>query len=343
MNESSSAETEVGAALSASAGRFGVVAIGRNEGERLRRCLESVLLSAERVMYVDSGSTDGSSELARNLGADVVDLDMRRPFTAARARNEGWRRLLDAAPELEYVQFVDGDCEVIAGWFDAACAFLGAHLDVAAAAGRNRERFPERSIYNLLCDLEWASDGAGPVKTCGGNAMIRVVALRQSGGFREDLIAGEEPELCVRLRGAGWRIWRLDDEMTLHDAAMLRFGQWWKRSMRTGFTYAEGARLHGAPPEQHCVRESRSVWLWGLVLPALLLAGTALAGPVALLGFFAYPLQVMRLFLRTPGPWRTRLARAGFLVLGKFPEVAGQIKFFTHRLSGTPGRLIEYK
>jgi GT2 family glycosyltransferase len=323
--------------------RFGVVAIGRNEGERLQRCLESVLGPSARVVYVDSGSSDGSPELARVLGAGVVALDMRRPFTAARARNEGWRRLLAAAPSLEYVQFVDGDCEVVAGWLDQARAFLDAHPDVAAVAGRNRERFPERSIYNLLCDIEWGSDAAGSVKACGGNAMLRVAALQQSGGFLDGLIAGEEPELCVRMRAAGWRIWRLDCEMTLHDAAMTHFGQWWKRSMRTGFSYAEGVRLHGAPPEQHWVRESRSAWLWGVVVPVLLLAGAALAGRLVLLGLLIYPLQVLRIFMRTPGPWRARLARAAFLVLGKFPEAAGQIKFLAHRLSRTPGRLIEYK
>jgi glycosyltransferase involved in cell wall biosynthesis len=142
-------------------GRFGVVAIGRNEGERLRRCLESVVVAAERVVYVDSGSTDGSVELARGLGAEVVALDMSRPFTAARARNQGWRRLLEAEPALAYVQFVDGDCEVVAGWLDAGRAFLDAHDDVAAVAGRNRERFPERSIYNLLCDIEWGNGAAG--------------------------------------------------------------------------------------------------------------------------------------------------------------------------------------
>ena len=325
------------------AARFGVVAIGRNEGERLRRCLASVVGAADRVVYVDSGSSDGSVELARGFGADVVALDLQRPFTAARARNEGWRRLLAVAPTLAYVQFVDGDCEVVPGWLEAARGFLDGHADVAAVAGRNRERFPERSIYNLLCDIEWGSGEAGPVKACGGNAMMRVAALQPAGGFLEALIAGEEPELCVRLRAAGWRIWRLDDEMTLHDAAMTHFGQWWKRSMRTGFSYAEGARLHGAPPEQHWVRESRSAWLWGVVLPALVAAGVALAGPLALLGLLAYPLQVLRLYLRTRGRSRARLARAAFLVLGKFPEAIGQLKFLAHRVVRTPGRLIEYK
>jgi hypothetical protein len=173
--------------------------------------------------------------------------------------------------------------------------------------------------------------------------MMRVAALQQSGGFLDTLIAGEEPELCVRMRAAGWRVWRLDDEMTLHDAAMTHFGQWWKRSMRTGFSYAEGARLHGASPEQHWVHESRSALLWGLALPVTIVVATALVGPAALLGVVVYPLQVVRLFARTTGPWRTSLARAAFLVLGKFPEAAGQLKFLAHRLSGTPGGLIEYK
>ncbi len=327
----------------AGASGFGVVAIGRNEGERLRRCLEAVVGAASHVVYVDSGSSDGSVELARRLGAEVVALDMRQPFTAARARNAGWRALLATAPTLAYVQFVDGDCEIVGGWLDAARGFLDGHADVAAVAGRNRERFPERSIYNLLCDIEWGSGVAGPAKACGGNAMMRVAALRQSGGFLESLIAGEEPELCVRMRSAGWRIWRLDDEMTLHDAAMTRFGQWWKRSMRTGFSYAEGASLHGAPPERHWVRESRSAWLWGFALPIAIVAATAIGGPVVLLAAVMYPLQVLRLYLRSTGLPRGRLARAAFLVLGKFPEAAGQIKFLLHRWSGTHGRLIEYK
>jgi GT2 family glycosyltransferase len=324
-------------------GRFGVVAIGRNEGERLRRCIASVVAGAARVVYVDSGSTDGSVELARGFGADVVALDMSRPFTAARARNQGWRRLLELEPALDYVQFVDGDCEVISGWLAVGRDFLDGHADISAVAGRNRERHPERSIYNLLCDIEWGNGAAGPAKYCGGNAMMRVAALQQLQGFRDELIAGEEPELCVRMRAAGWRVWRLDDEMTLHDAAMTHFSQWWKRSLRTGFSYAEGARLHGSTPEQHWVHESRSALVWGLALPLAIVVAALIIGPWALLGVLIYPLQVARLFVRERGPLRTRVARATFLVLGKFPEACGVVKFLAHRVSGTSGALIEYK
>jgi cellulose synthase/poly-beta-1,6-N-acetylglucosamine synthase-like glycosyltransferase len=274
---------------------------------------------------------------------DVVGLDMGVPFTAARARNAGWRRLADEASALEYVQFVDGDCEVVAGWLETATEFLDAHPDVAAVAGRNRERFPERSIYNLLCDIEWGAGSPGPAKACGGNAMLRLAALQQTGGFRDGLIAGEEPELCVRMRSRGWIVWRLADEMTLHDAAMTRFAQWWKRSLRTGFAYAEGARLHGGPPERLWVRESRSAWLWGVVLPLFIVAAGAFVHPGWVLALLLYPLQVVRLFLRGSGSPVARWARAAFLVLGKFPEAAGQLKSLLHRLTGTAGRIIEYK
>ena len=136
------------------------------------------------------------------------------------------------------------------------------------SAGRLRERFPDRSVYNMLCDIEWNTP-VGETKACGGNAMLRADALTQVGKYREDLIAGEEPELCVRLRASGWKIWRLDVEMALHDAAMTRFGQWWKRTKRAGYAFAQGAHLHGAPPERAGVRQSRSAWVWGLAIPVL--------------------------------------------------------------------------
>ena len=322
--------------------RLGAVVIGRNEGERLRLCLRSVLAGAQFVVYVDSGSTDDSLATATALGAHTCQLDLRLPVTAARARNEGARQLLALAPGLEFMQFVDGDCEVVEGWLDSAQTFLDLQPDVAAVCGRRRERFPERSIYNLLCDIEWNTP-VGQAKACGGDVLMRVQAFQQVSGYRDDLIAGEEPELCIRLRTAGWRIWRLDAEMVLHDAAMTRMSHWWMRSARTGFAYAEGVHLHGAPPERHWVREWRSAWLWGLGLPVSLLALAALLGPVALLGFAVYPFQVLRLFARGIGPWRTRMARAAFLVLGKFAEAWGQLKFLAHRLSGTRSRLIEYK
>lgn len=319
-----------------------IVVIGRNEGQRLLRCLASVEASAGVVVYVDSGSDDGSVAAAAACGADVVALDLSQPFTAARARNVGWRRALELRPALQAVQFVDGDCEVAAGWLERALAELGAQPHVAAVCGQRRERHPERSAYNRLCDLEWRKP-AGPAKSCGGDAMMRITALQGAGGYRDDLIAGEEPELCVRLRRAGWRIHALADTMTWHDAAMTRFGQWWKRTRRSGYAFAQGAFLHGAPPERHNVRESRRAWVWGLALP-LAIAGAALVfGPAALWGLLVYPLQVLRLFARGHGSVRDRALQAMFHTLGRFPEAMGQLQFMRDRLLDRQSRLVEYK
>src|SRR4051794_36864206 len=93
---------------------FGAVVIGRNEGQRLRLCLRSISIASNRFVYVDSGSTDGSAQWARDQNVHVIDLN--RPFTAARARNIGFTRLLDANPNVLYVQFVDADCELNAEW-----------------------------------------------------------------------------------------------------------------------------------------------------------------------------------------------------------------------------------
>jgi GT2 family glycosyltransferase len=227
--------------------RVGVVAIGRNEGERLARCLASLDPAARPTVYVDSGSTDGSPDRARSLGAEVVALDLSVPFTAARARNAGFDRLLAVAPEVEYVQFADGDCEVDPNWIPTATAELDARPDVAVVCGRRRERFPAATVYNRLCDLEWAGP-AGETLACGGDALVRVSALKAVGGYRPDLIAGEEPELCVRLRANGGKIVRLAAEMTRHDAAMTRFGQWWKRNVRAGHAFAQVSRLHARSP-----------------------------------------------------------------------------------------------
>lgn len=320
-----------------------VVAIGRNEGERLRTCLTSALASglAQVVVYVDSGSTDGSVAMAQGLGCQVVNLNMAIPFTAARARNEGFALARQLAPGLTHVQFVDGDCELVLGWLPAALQFLDDHPQVAAACGRRRERFPQNSIYNQLCDIEWNTP-VGQAKACGGDVLMRANALQAVGGYRASLIAGEEPELCVRLRAAGWQIWRLDQEMTLHDAAILRFGQWWNRSRRAGYAFAEGAALHGAAPERHNVAATRRALLWAVALP-LLIAASAGFTRASVLFVLVYPAQVMRLVVQSKLPGKLAWWHALALVVSKFAEAQGALKFYKNRWLGKAGTLIEYK
>lgn len=325
--------------------RIGLVAIGRNEGQHLHQCLLSVIGKVEQIVYVDSGSTDGSVELARSLGVDAIKLDLSTPFTAARARNAGFAHLLSVNPQLEYIQFVDGDCEIVAGWLECAQRELDAQPHVAVVCGRRRERYPDTSIYNQLCDLEWDTP-LGEAKACGGDAMMRVAAFQQVGGFNSTLIAGEEPELCVRLCQKGWKILRLDAEMTMHDAQMKRFSQWWKRNIRAGHAYAEGAWLHGREPERHWVKEFWSIWLWGLLIPLLAFAIAWSTYGLSLLLLVGYPILGVRIFIKTSRrniSYKHAALYAFSCVLGKFAQVQGAMGFLRKQLLRNQSMLIEYK
>ena len=298
----------------------GLVAIGRNEGERLRACLTSAREQVEKFVYVDSGSTDGSSHLARELGADVVELDLSLPFTAARARNAGFDRLAKLLPAMEFVQFVDADCEIDPDWIPKAHAFLRLREDVAVVCGRRRERRPDVSVYNRLCDIEWDTP-IGETDACGGDALIRSEAFRQVGGYAPELIAGEEPDMCWRMRRCGWRIHRLDAEMTLHDASMTRFSQWWMRSKRSGHASAEAFDRRKGARDKRALREIVSNVAWSMP-PAWPL----------------WPLLWLRIYRR-----RGDAAYAAFLVIGKLPHLHGQLSYWLDRARGKRTKLIEYK
>jgi GT2 family glycosyltransferase len=306
------------------------VVIGRNEGARLQACIASLIPQVDRVIYVDSGSTDGSIAVARALGAEVVGLDLTQPFTAARARNAGL-----ALVRADYVQFVDGDCVVAADWVATALAFAASHNQAVVICGRRRERFPDASVYNRLIDAEWNTP-VGRALACGGDALMQVSPLRAVGGFDASLIAGEEPDLCLRLARNGAEIWRIDAEMTLHDAAITRLSQWWQRSRRAGHAFAEGAARYGRADERHWVVETRRALLWGAVLPVLAVL-LGLLHPAGLALLLAWPLQVLRL---TP---RLGFAAAYFSVLGKLPEAQGVLGYWWGRLRRNRAALIEYK
>ena len=320
---------------------LGVVAIGRNEGDRLKRCISS-LPGDTPVVYVDSGSTDGTPQWVRARGVSVVDLDMRFGFTAARARNLGLVELLKIAPDIKYVQFLDGDCELVASWPRTAITFLESDATIGAVFGRRRERYPHRSIYNWLCDLEWTTP-VGESKAFGGDVLLRLSAFQAVGGYRAELVAGEDPEFALRLRAAHWRLFRIDAEMTLHDAAITRFDQWWWRNVRSGYAFALGAELHGALPERHWVWESRRAWIWGVIIPFVCAATSVLFGTVGFISWLIYPFQIFRQALRTKGSIRDRLVIAYFQLLSRFPESWGQIKYRFDRTLSRQARIIEYK
>ncbi|MFW2829079.1 glycosyltransferase [Sphingomonas sp. ID0503] len=322
----------------------GAVVIGRNEGERLKACLRS--LAGVPTVYVDSGSTDGSQDFAGSVGVEVVALQVPPAFTAARARNEGLARLREIMPEIGFVQFVDGDCEVEAGWIAAGLKALRGDQELGGVFGRRRERFPESSLYNRMCDQEWDVP-IGPTPATGGDALFRAEALAQVGGYNPELIAGEEPDMCLRMGRHGWRFRRIDAAMTVHDAGLFRFGQWWRRATRAGYAAAEHVARHGRaglPSDRGQVARSL---IYGGLLPLVAVFALVAGWPVvSLLILLLYVARWVRLWGRER--WWTaskaQAQRAALLRLAhQFAGMQGFLSYWADRLRGRKRAIIEYR
>jgi GT2 family glycosyltransferase len=327
-------------ASGSSPARTGIVVIGRNEGERLVRCLDALESAGRPVVYVDSGSTDGSTASARERGVDALELDSSAPFTAARARNRGFAWLRERQPALAFVQFVDGDSALCPGWLDAAEAELRARADVAIVCGALSERGAEASAWKRLVALEWEGP-TGEVDACGGIAMVRASAFAAVGGFRDDLGAGEEPELCARIRAGGGRVVRIAAPMAVHDAGATGIRQWWRRAVRAGHAYAEVAALHRHSPERTRRREVYSIALFGGALPLAVAAGSALVSGWSALGLLAYVALAARVFRRRRrrgDSTRDAALYAAATTLGKLPEFVGVLRYARRRLARRPAR-----
>jgi len=330
---------------------LGLVVIGRNEGDRLVRCLASVRSIPNRV-YVDSGSTDGSVERAIREGVSVMELEVPPNFTAARARNAGLVKMLAESPGLEFVQMVDGDCEIHQDWIPAGLAALRAEPDLAAVYGRLRERFPMRSIYNALCDDDW-NVPIGEAAIVGGIALFRVSALRQANFYDPTIIAGEEPDLAMRMRKSGWRLRRIDAEMGFHDVDIIRFTQWWKRTRRTGHAYGELAYRHPDARDPNWPQTTRSIVFWGGVVPLVLISTMTLAifaglywWLVAVLVLLTWQMHILQIALRKlRAGLNLKLAAASgaLLMIGKIPQLMGFAEYHLNRLMGRASQLIEHK
>ncbi|NDJ16063.1 glycosyltransferase family 2 protein [Myxacorys almedinensis] len=327
---------------------IGIVVIGRNEGARLVRCLKSIINQVSDdtpIVYVDSGSTDGSVAFAKSINVHVINLDMSIPFTMARGRNTGLSFLTQHFSTLNYVQFIDGDCELIEGWLDRASQVLSRCGNLAVVCGRLHERFPEASVYNRLADMEWNTP-VGEADFCGGIAMMRISALKEIDGYNTALICGEEPEMCIRLRRRGWKIRRIAADMAIHDMAMTRFGQWWKRSIRGGWAVAEGAAMYGRSPERYMVRENMSGWLWGIAVPIAAISLAWLTCGLSVTLLVGYPYLILRVYQyrQSQGDHRDHAwLYASFCVLSKIPQAIGQLRYWFVRWQGQPATIIEYK
>lgn len=319
---------------------FGVVVIGRNEGAKLKECLLSVLPLGCPVVYSDSHSSDDSVSLAGSCGVTTLELDPSRPMNASRGRKEGFELLHRLHPKLQYVMFIDGDCVVDQSFISKGLKILGDRPDVSVVFGRLRELHPECSVYNRIVNLEWARP-TGEVLTCGGNALFRIDSYLSSGGYNEVIGAGEEPELCSRIRSAGGKILCIDDLMGFHDLGFSTFKQWWVRGLRGGYGALSVRCGFGL---KYFDRQILSAWIWvlawpllsaGLVVAAAAWWGASAGGWFALLACSLLPLQVLRIARvgHARGLSRADAAVYGALMMvNKWASVRGQSKWVFERM-----------
>lgn len=325
-----------------------VVIIGRNEGTRLVRCLESVKAmnfpgEEVEIVYVDSASTDDSPEVATRFGAKVISVKPERP-TAALGRNAGWR-----AAKAPLVLFLDGDTILEPDFIKKALnEFVNPFT--AVVFGHRREIYPNSSIYNRVLDLDWISP-VGNAQYCGGDALMRREVLEKVNGYNENLIAGEEPEMCSRMRMEGFLISHIDAPMTKHDLAIKHFSQYWRRATRTGYAYAEiSQRLRQTeiPLWKEDVRRNMTRTL---ILSFLIFASfTGSLLFFSIIPFIAFLIFFLFMSLRSAYKmrWKTNdlytLLLYGFhSQLQHFPIFVGQLQFYRDKNTANRRGLIEYK
>ena len=331
--------------------KIGVVIIGRNEGERLRACLTSVLTmnypsELLDVIYIDSSSTDGSVALAEGMGVRTIVLE--GPTTAARGRNAGW-----TATDAPFILFLDGDTVLHPEFVATALPHL-ADTSIAGVYGDRREMRTDDSIYNAIFDMDWnaaSSEGSSWSIYFGGDALVRRSALESVGGYNESLIAGEEPDMCRRMRGLGNRILHINVPMTLHDLAMYTIKQYWRRSVRTGYAYAEISSMYAATNDPLWSAESRSNQTRGVFWTC----GPAFAALLSLLMWSLLPMALfllisVALFARTAMKVRSRTHSLKLLLaysvhshLQQIPIFVGQLRYRRQRQRGGNAVIIEYK
>lgn len=177
--------------------RISVIIPVRNDAARLAVCLRSLreqLYPSQRweLIVVDNGSTDTSREVARQWGATVLCFP---GLTVGALRNRGV-----AASSGDILAFVDADHELPPDWLHHGLAALEAEEGVAAVGAPCDVPMHATWVQRCWGVHRLRRRGRHITRWLGaGNLFVRREAFVRAGGFREDLVAAEDVDLCLRL------------------------------------------------------------------------------------------------------------------------------------------------
>lgn len=275
-----------------------IVIIGRNEGDRLVKCIQSAQnleypSEKKEIIYVDSCSSDGSTESAKKLGIEKVYILEQEKTCAAMGRNLGLQHA-----DGELILFLDGDTQISSDFLTTAVPHFESE-EIAVVYGRRTEIHPD-SIYIKLCGSDWSQRIPGYTDTAAGDVLVRADVIREIGGYKE-IIAGEDPEMSNSVINAGYKILFLDINMVKHDLAMYNFKQYWRHSVRSGFAYAVVADLTKKRANPLWVDKSKKILLQGILYIFAPLLGI-----------------ILSLFLRSPIPFLIYMLLGGLILCRSF-------------------------
>jgi N-acetylglucosaminyl-diphospho-decaprenol L-rhamnosyltransferase len=231
------AQTDVGVALT-------VAIVSFNDSRWLSPCLESLPAHlgglVSEVIVVDNGS-DGAAEMVSRAFPHAITMS---------TSNRGFGHANNVAivkSRGRYVLFLNPDTEFVAGSLEQLIGLMEARPDLGVAgvkqiAGdgamlptvRYFPSFP-RALGEALGSERWHSrpSWAGERElnlqryehefacdwTSGSFMLIRREALLAAGCFDERFfLYGEEPDLCMRIKKAGWSVWHLPVVTIVHHA-----------------------------------------------------------------------------------------------------------------------------
>ena len=186
------------------------------------------------MVLADSASIDRTREIAARYDVTILCLHADQRLTAAAGRSVGY-----AHTTAEAVLFLDGDMELIGGWLERAIDLLHARPDVAVVTGTLIERpLSATGRGRLGDDQAFELDHLVEVPHGGGAALYRRAVLEKVGTFCPYLYSDEEPELCIRIRHAGYRVMKLAHPIAYHytqpqEAVSTIFARW-RRNLYVG-------------------------------------------------------------------------------------------------------------
>lgn len=238
-----------------------------NEAERLPATLESALAAAGpdgEVIVADSGSTDGTVEIAQRHGVTLVQIAPSEQPSCGLGPQLGYQY-----SKGDYLCLMDGDMLLDPEFLGKAVAFLEANPDVGGVGGRVVEMNLENLEFARRMSRGGAEYNAGPVDRLNGGGLYRREAVASVGYLSDRNLHGyEEFDLGVRMRQVGWGLHRLDTPFVQHFGYRMNAYALLLRRWRSKYLYGTGEVLRAATGKPHLwslLRDIRELRLWAAV------------------------------------------------------------------------------